>query len=209
MADHLSKDLHMMTRLFSSIAAIALSAGAALAEKLPLNEISSYLNDLQTAQGEFTQINDDGSIDTGRIYIKRPGRMRFEYDPPSNALVVAGSGEVVVSDPKSNQGGDSYPLGRTPLSLILARDIDLGQARMVVGHDFDGTATVVTAQDPKNPEIGTIQIKFTADPVELRQWVINDSAGSQTTVVLGEMTTGGNLSNRLFDTRNVQPAQDR
>ncbi|MEM8690311.1 MAG: outer membrane lipoprotein carrier protein LolA [Pseudomonadota bacterium] len=198
-----------MTRLFSSIAAIALSAGAALAEKLPLNEISSYLNDLQTAQGEFTQINDDGSIDTGRIYIKRPGRMRFEYDPPSNALVVAGSGEVVVSDPKSNQGGDSYPLGRTPLSLILARDIDLGQARMVVGHDFDGTATVVTAQDPKNPEIGTIQIKFTADPVELRQWVINDSAGSQTTVVLGEMTTGGNLSNRLFDTRNVQPAQDR
>ncbi len=209
MADHLSKDLHMMTRLFSSIAAIALSAGAALAEKLPLNEISSYLNDLQTAQGEFTQINDDGSIDTGRIYIKRPGRMRFEYDPPSNALVVAGSGEVVVSDPKSNQGGDSYPLGRTPLSLILARDIDLSQARMVVGHDFDGTATVVTAQDPKNPEIGTIQIKFTADPVELRQWVINDSAGSQTTVVLGEMTTGGNLSNRLFDTRNVQPAQDR
>ncbi|MGD1880976.1 MAG: outer membrane lipoprotein carrier protein LolA [Paracoccaceae bacterium] len=198
-----------MTRLFSSIAAIALSAGAALAEKLPLNEISSYLNDLQTAQGEFTQINDDGSIDTGRIYIKRPGRMRFEYDPPSNALVVAGSGEVVVSDPKSNQGGDSYPLGRTPLSLILARDIDLSQARMVVGHDFDGTATVVTAQDPKNPEIGTIQIKFTADPVELRQWVINDSAGSQTTVVLGEMTTGGNLSNRLFDTRNVQPAQDR
>ncbi|MEM6340930.1 MAG: outer membrane lipoprotein carrier protein LolA [Pseudomonadota bacterium] len=180
-----------------------------MAEKLPLNEISSYLNDLQTAQGEFTQINDDGSIDTGRIYIKRPGRMRFEYDPPSNALVVAGSGEVVVSDPKSNQGGDSYPLGRTPLSLILARDIDLSQARMVVGHDFDGTATAVTAQDPKNPEIGTIQIKFTADPVELRQWVINDSAGSQTTVVLGEMTTGGNLSNRLFDTRNVQPAQDR
>ena len=198
-----------MTRLFSSIAAIALSAGAALAEKLPLNEISSYLNDLQTAQGEFTQINDDGSIDTGRIYIKRPGRMRFEYDPPSNALVVAGSGEVVVSDPKSNQGGDSYPLGRTPLSLLLAQDIDLSQARMVVGHDFDGTATVVTAQDPKNPEIGTIQIKFTADPVELRQWVINDSAGSQTTVVLGEMTTGGNLSNRLFDPRNVQPAQDR
>ena len=62
---------------------------AAAAQRLPLGQISAYLNALQTAQGEFTQINDDGSISTGQIYIKRPGKVRFEYNPPESALVVA------------------------------------------------------------------------------------------------------------------------
>lgn len=178
--------------------AIALPLAAA-AQKLPLSEISSYLNDLQTAKGEFTQINDDGSISTGTIYIKRPGKVRFEYNPPETALVIAGSNTVVIYDGKSNQAPESYPLNRTPLSIILARNVNLGATNMVTGHGFDGTATVVTAQDPENPEYGNIQMKFTANPVELRQWIINDGNGSQTTVVLGDLQKGGNLPNRLFD----------
>ncbi len=172
---------------------------AAAAQKLPLNDISAYLNKLQTAKGEFTQINDDGSISTGTIYIKRPGKVRFEYNPPESALVVAGSNTVVIFDKKSNQPAESYPLSRTPLSIILARNVNLGAANMVTGHSFDGTATVVTAQDPQNPQYGNIQLKFTGNPVELRQWVINDGNGSQTTVVLGDLQSGGNLPNRLFD----------
>lgn len=175
-------------------------ASMASADKLPLNTISGYLNKLKTAQGDFTQINDDGSVSTGKIYIKRPGRMRFEYNAPDSAIVVAGSGAVVVDDKKSNQPPETYPLKRTPLSIILARNVNLGQAKMVVGHDFDGTATVVTAQDPKNPEYGNIQMKFTGNPVQLRQWVINDGSGGTTTVILGAMKSGGNLPNRLFDT---------
>ncbi|MEL6450491.1 MAG: outer membrane lipoprotein carrier protein LolA [Pseudomonadota bacterium] len=188
--------------LKSRIAAIAVAlvaAQAAVADKLPLNTISGYLNDLKTAQGTFTQINDDGTISTGTIYIKRPGRMRFEYNPPEETLVVASANAVYIADGKSNQPPETYPLRRTPLSLILARNVNLGQANMVVGHDFDGTATIVTAQDPENPDYGNIQMKFTADPVQLRQWVVNDSGGGSTTVVLGELVTGGNLSNRLFD----------
>lgn len=172
---------------------------AAAAQKLPLNDISAYLNKLQTAKGEFTQINDDGSISTGTIYIKRPGKVRFEYNPPETALVIAGSNTVVIYDGKSNQPPESYPLSRTPLSIILARNVNLAAANMVTGHAFDGTATVVTAQDPQNPDYGNIQMKFTGNPVELRQWVINDGNGSQTTVVLGDLQKGANLPNRLFD----------
>ena len=172
---------------------------SAAAQKLPLNQISAYLNQLQTAKGDFTQINGDGSISTGTIFIKRPGKVRFEYNPPDSGLVIAGSNTVVIIDKKSNQPPESYPLNRTPLSIILARNVDLGRARMVTGHDFDGTATVVTAQDPDNPEYGNIQLKFTGDPVELRQWIINDGNGGQTTVVLGDLEKGGSLPNRLFD----------
>ena len=164
---------------------------AGLAQILPLNDISAYLNRLQTAQGE------------------RPGKVRFEYNPPESALVVAGSNTVVIYDRKSNEPPESYPLARTPLSIILASNVNLGAANMVTGHSFDGTATVVTAQDPENPQYGNIQLKFTGNPVELRQWIINDGNGGQTTVVLGDLQQGGDLPNSLFDTGTPGKAPSR
>lgn len=190
-------------------AALAVAGNAALADKLPLASISSYLNDLTTAKGAFTQINGDGTISTGTIYIKRPGRVRFEYNAPDTGLVIAGSNTVVIFDTKSNQPPETYPLARTPLSIILAGDVNLGQAKMVTGHAYDGTATTVTAQDPENPQYGNIQMKFTGPKPELRQWIINDGNGGQTTVVLGELQKGGNLPNKLFDVGSPGKAPSR
>lgn len=196
-------------RLVTLCTLIALSAGAAAAEKLPLNAISQYLNGLKTVEAQITQINGDGSISTGTLLIKRPGKMRFEYNPPNKSLVLVEANSVAIFDDKSNQGPEVYPLKRTPLSIILARNVNLGQANMVTGHSFDGTATIVTAQDPKNPEIGNIQLKFTGDPIELRQWVINDSEGSTTTVILGEQKTGQNIPNRRFSIEQAKRQNDR
>lgn len=182
--------------------ALMLSAAAPAAwaaEKLNLSEISAYLNGISTAEGSFTQISDDGALSTGKIYLHRPGRARFEYDPPNGGTVVAGAGAVVIHDPKSNQPPETYPLRRTPLALILDQTVNLGRANMVVGHGFDGTATVVRAQDPEHPEYGSIELSFTDEPVELRKWVIHDSAGGQTTVILGELETGVALRPGLFN----------
>lgn len=171
----------------------------AAAEKISLATLSDYLNGLTTLEADFTQINSDGSISTGKIYIHRPGRVRFEYAPPDRSLVIAGGQQVAIFDAKSNQPPEQYPLKRTPLNLILGRDIDLGRAKMVVGHADDGTSTRVTAQDPENPEYGTIELVFTDNPVELRQWIITDDLGAQTTVILGEMSKGGRFGASLFD----------
>ncbi|EDQ06672.1 Outer-membrane lipoprotein carrier protein [Sulfitobacter indolifex] len=201
-----------MRKLTSAILAIGLAVSAPLAaaaQQLSLNEISGYLNQLKTAKGDFTQINDDGSISTGTIYIKRPGKVRFEYNAPDSGLVVAGANTVVIYDKKSNQPAETYPLARTPLSIILADNVNLGRAKMVTGHSYDGTATTVTAQDPANPQYGNIQMKFTGNPVQLRQWVINDGNGSATTVVLGDMQAGGNISNSLFDTAGARAGAKR
>lgn len=186
-------------RIFIVPALIAAMATPAMADKLSLNVISKYLNTLKTATGAFTQINDDGTIATGTIYIKRPGKIRFEYNPPDAALVLASAGTVAVFDPKVNQGPQVYPLNKTPLSIILAKNVDLGRAKMVVGHTYDGKATTITAQDPEHPDYGNIQLKFTGNPVELRQWIINDNSGSSTTVVLGALKKGGRMPHKLFD----------
>ena len=183
--------------LGAALAMLALAMPAA-AEKLSLGAISTYLNGIKTAKTKFTQVNDDGTIDTGTIYISRPGKMRFEYAPPNKSLVLVSASTVAIFDPKTNQGPETYPLNKTPLSIILARKVDLGRANMVTGHSYDGTATIVTAQDPEHPEYGNIQLKFTGNPVELRQWIINDDSGSSTTVILGELSKGGNFPQRLF-----------
>ncbi len=174
-------------------------AGPAQAQQLSLAEVSNYLNRLQTAQGGFTQINGDGTLSTGQIYIKRPGRIRFEYNPPDNSLVMAGGGSVAVFDPRSNTGPERYPLNQTPLKIILEQNVNLGRARMVTGHTSDGTTTTITAQDPDNPQYGNIKMVFTANPVELRQWIVTDDVGETTTVILNDLRAGGAIDNIKFN----------
>lgn len=182
--------------------AMALTATSAAAQQLSLGEVSEYLNGLQTAQGGFTQINADGTLSTGQIYIKRPGRIRFEYNAPDNSLVLAGGGQVAIFDPRSNNGPDRYPLNQTPLKIILERNVDLARASMVTGHTSDGTTTTITAQDPQNPQYGNIQMVFTANPVELRQWIVIDDVGSQTTVILNDLARGGSIGDIKFNIIN-------
>ena len=169
------------------------------AEKITVGALSEYLNSLPTLQAKFTQISADSSLSTGTIYIKRPGRVRFEYDPPNNALVLAAGGQLAIFDPKGNAEPESYPLSKTPLSLILADTINLAQDRMVTGHEYDGTSTILTVQDPNFPERGIIRLIFTGPTPQLRQWVIQDQNGDQTVVVLNDMKTKLSLSEGLFN----------
>ena len=193
----------MLRILTAALTALMLTALPAAAQQLSLNTLSNYLNSIQSAESPFTQVNSDGSISTGKILIKRPGKVRFEYNPPEQALVLAWSGAVYVFDKKVGGQPETYPLSQTPLSIILDRNVNLAQAGMVIGHDYDGTATTVTAQDPKRPEYGSIQMKFTGNPVELRQWVIRDGNGSTTTVVLGGLEKTS-LPNSVFDVNRVR-----
>jgi outer membrane lipoprotein-sorting protein len=191
--------MKLLRTLLAPVLLMALALPASAAEKVPLSELSKYLNSLTTATGEFTQINSDGTISTGQVYINRPGRIRFEYNTPDNSLVMAGGGQVAIFDAKSNTGPEQYPLARTPLSIILARTVDFNRSGMITDHTFDGKTTTIRAQDPERPEYGYIDLVFTSAPVELRQWIITDSAGSQTTVVLGALKKGGNLRSSLFN----------
>ena len=200
----------MNRRTFLATSAAFAAAPVFAQSKLPLDTISRYINGITQAKTDFTQINDDGTLSTGTLYMHRPGRMRFEYNPPTELLVMAGAGEVGIFDGRSNlKNAERYPLRRTPLNLILERNVNLARRNMVVGHDFDGTATVVTAQDPEHPEYGRLELKFTDGPVELRQWVVIDGQGSKTTVVLGQLEEQSNLPNRLFSIATEETRRNR
>lgn len=193
---------------FALIPALLLGfAGPAAAEKLSLDQISDYFNGFRTAEAAFTQFNADGSRSEGRLYMHRPGRARFEYEPPNEALVIAGGGQVAIFDNKSNEPPTQYPLRRTPLNLILKRDVNLKSENMVVNHvEYEGE-TVVVAQDPEHPEYGSIRLHFSPEPIALTKWVIMDEVGSETTVALEDWQTGHEIGSMKFNI--VFETQDR
>ena len=193
-----SKSMSYIRCVLPFLSAVCLST-AVWADKISINSLSSYLDGLRSVQAKFTQINADGSLSTGHLYIKRPGRVRFEYDPPNKALILAAGGQLAIFDPNGNDIPESYPLSKTPLSLILADNINLSRERMVRGHEFDGTSTILTMQDPEYPESGLMALVFTGPDPQLRQWVIEDQNGEQTVVVLNDVATDISLKDNLFN----------
>jgi outer membrane lipoprotein-sorting protein len=192
--------MFLMNILRAALAPLAFIAATlpGWAGEVPLATLSSYLNSLTTAEASFVQVNADGSKARGTIYIQRPGRARFEYAAPDASLVLASGGMVAIFDAKSNQPPEQYPLTRTPLNLILAQNVNLSTAKMVIGHKEVGKTTRVLAQDPKHPDYGTIELVFSESPVALTQWIITDDIGNQTSVTLGNLVVGGNYPSSRF-----------
>ena len=186
-------------KLFVLTLLFALTAGLAQAKHASLDALSAYLTGLDTVKTRFVQTNADGSKSRGTLFITRPGRARFEYDD-LEALVVAGGGQVASFDSLKNASSDIFPLRRTPLNLILARNVNLRKAKMVTAHgEFPGGQTVLDAQDPKNPEYGTIRLFFDRDPLALAGWVITSETGEKTRVDFEPFQPAGNLSTRMFN----------
>lgn len=187
-----------MRRVLVLVLCLAASAAPA-AERLSLSALSDYLNTITLAEARFTQEGADGSRLTGRLFIKRPGRIRFEYDPPQDdTLVLASGGQIAVFDGRASGRPEQFPLRRTPLAIILARDIDLTRARMVTGHGMDAGRTVVQAQDPDNPDYGRIYLYFEHDPVRLSEWLIVSGTGERTRTILGPFQPREDLGDSMF-----------
>ncbi|MEO6298576.1 MAG: outer membrane lipoprotein carrier protein LolA [Paracoccaceae bacterium] len=189
--------MNMLRAALAPFTLIAMSLSAQAAE-VPLDTLSSYLNSLTTVEAAFVQVNGDGSKAKGTIFIQRPGRARFEYAGRDKSLVLASGNMVAIFDAKSNQPPEQYPLGRTPLNLILAQNVDLSTAKMVIGHSEVGSTTRVVAQDPKHPDYGTIELVFSENPVVLTQWIITDDIGNQTSVTLGDLVVGKTYPSSTF-----------
>ena len=174
--------------------------GRAQAQPVDVTAIDAYLRGLRVAQGQFRQTNPNGSVQTGTFYMAKPGRIRFEYDQPKGAMVIADGSWVGVFDPKSTRGPTRYPLSKTPLSLLLRDDISLAEPGMVLGatRAQDGT-TDITVVDPKAPGDGRIVMRFATNPIALTGWQVIPKNGQRTSVALTGLRTGGQPNRSLFN----------
>jgi outer membrane lipoprotein-sorting protein len=176
--------------------AAALPAGAQGINVAPIN---TYLQQLRGASGQFVQRNPNGSRQAGKFYLAKPGRIRFEYDSPPGAMVIADGNWVGVFDPKSNRNPTRYPLSRTPLNLLLRDNVSLAEPGLVLGATRDADGTHITVVDPKAPKEGRLVMTFSDNPIALKRWEVITKTGQRTRVDLTSLQQGGNFPRSLFN----------
>lgn len=159
--------------------------------------LENYLEELKTLSGDFTQISPSGGVTTGKFYLRRPGLLRFEYDPPTPLLIVANGGMVYVRD-EALETTDSYPVGTTPLKVLLRRKVDLADAEVVsVDRGIDNVA--VTFASTEDETQGELTVIVSAPEMQLTRWIVRDIKNGITVVALDNVKSGERLANRLFE----------
>jgi outer membrane lipoprotein-sorting protein len=159
--------------------------------------VQAYLNGLHTLKAHFLQIAPDGSTSQGTAWIDRPGRMRFQYDPPSPFLLVAGAGLLVFHDSQLQQTSN-IPIGSTPLGILLSDNISLTGDITVSSVDRQPGQLSLTLFRTKSPNDGTLTLIFADNPLQLRQWMVVDAQHRETRVTLYDIQLGGQFDSKLF-----------
>ncbi len=194
---------------FLLLPAMARAAPLSAENQALVQKLDAYLNSQSAITAKFLQVNDDGTTRTGKAWMERPGRMRFEYDPPDPQLLVSGGTALVYHDPELNQT-TNIPLASTPLGILLAKHVSL---------DSNETEITNIARQPGEYDItlirrgkaalGSLTLVFSTNPIELLQWVVTDAQGRQTRVSLYDIVPTGPLPASLFQYSISAPAGHR
>jgi outer membrane lipoprotein-sorting protein len=188
------------------VAAAALSTGGATAaqpawlspeDKITVSQIESYLNGITTVEAGFVQMTAQGQYAKGRLYLQRPGRMRFEYEPPTPYLLVSDGTWFIYVDQELEQV-TYLPLKKTPAALLLRDDFSFSKGLVVTAFE-KRTATVrVDVVDADRPEAGRVTLTFVRRPLSLKSWTVHDPQGQRIQVTLIDPRYGKPLDKSLF-----------
>jgi outer membrane lipoprotein-sorting protein len=163
-----------------------------------IERVNTYLSSVQMLTGKFVQVGPDGKRNEGDFYLQKPGKIRFEYDPPSPIELIADGQSMVVRDRKLATQ-DVYPLSQTPLRFLLSSKIDLlHDTNLVAVYADDVFVTVVIEE--KHIALGTnrLMIMFGAKDMQLRQWTVTDPQGYDTTVAVYNLDASKKPDPSLF-----------
>ncbi len=163
-----------------------------------VDRVSGYLSSVQTLVGDFVQVGPDGQRTEGQFFIQKPGKVRFEYNPPSPVDVVADGHSVVVRDRKLDTQ-QLFSLSQTPLRFLLSDHIDLLRDANLISVSADDTFVTVVIEETQTL-VGTsrLMLMVGAKDFQLRQWTVTDPQGFDTTVAVYNLDTTKKPDPSLF-----------
>jgi outer membrane lipoprotein-sorting protein len=169
------------------------------ADKVDIARVEGYLNAMSSVKASFQQFTQSEGLAFGRIYLRRPGRLRVEYDPPSEILLVADGIALSYYDAELNHL-EQVPLKLSPMWFLLRENVKLGGDVTVTAFKRAANAILIGIVQSDEPDAGSVLLEFGDKPLELRQWTITDSAGTEVRVGLYNAEFGAPLDNALFAT---------
>lgn len=189
-----------MRTLFAAV----LSALVLLVASLPAEaqtgvpEVERYLNSIRTFKARFVQNNPNGGIAQGTLYVWRPGRMRFEYDPPSQLKIVADGYQVTMWDPATKDFGQ-WPIGWTAASWLAKDPIALsGDLKVEKFERASNGMLEMTMSQSRKPQDGKVIVHFSESPMALQGWTIIDPRGQRVSIALSNVQANVQLAESLF-----------
>src|SRR6185312_7837587 len=176
------------------------------AQNKAVQRINAYFNDITNLQGSFDQVDSNDKHTSGRFYVQRPGKIRFDYAPPS-ALRIVADGHFLAIEDSDLKTVEKYPIGSTPFRLLLADAVDLARDARIVGVESDQGTLAVTLEDKGGDAAGSIKLVFDTTPeLRLRRWLITDAQGLTTTVTINDIISGRKVAADFFNsTDSFQP----
>ena len=172
------------------------SIGVAFSKDRIFIRVQEYLVDMKTLQANFSQISDTGEIMTGKLYLKKPGKIRFSYDNPNNLQIVSKQQALLIFDPKSSGSGPlTYPLSSTPLGFLIKNEVGALINESSEGFEIDDKM-FIKIQNPKY----RVSISFKKKPMSLVGWEFENQIGEIISILLDDIKTNEFISNEIFKT---------
>ncbi len=173
------------------------NTGGKAGEAGAVKRVEDYLNSVKTLSARFLQVDSAGNVANGKLYLRRPGRLRFEYDAPSPLLIVADGFWLILHDRELDQV-NRFPLYKTPLGVLADDPVNLREKVEVVEVEQGLGVLRVRIIDRELPDEGWISITFTEPPLLLRQWKVRDAQGGTTALSLTDIRINQTLDPKLF-----------
>ena len=188
----------LLAALATVVAFVFATPIGAQAQQAGVPEVETYINSIRTLQARFVQSNPNGSVVQGTLYLSKPGRMRFQYDPPSQLKIVADGSQVTMWDPATRDFGQ-WPIGWTAASFLVKEPLQLSGDITVeaLQRQQDGLLALTMTQTRK-PQEGKFIVRMSESPMQLRGWSIIDNRGNKVDVTLTDLKTGTQLADSLF-----------
>ena len=182
--------------IFSIFLIFIFSINVAIPENKTLKLINNYLGDIRTLQADFSQTNDMGDIMTGTLFLKKPGKIRFSYDPPNNLQIVTKQQAVLIFDPKNSGSGPlTYPMSSTPLGFLIENN--LGSLIGENGEVFELDDFIFL--NVRNPQYH-LRIEFSKNPLSLFGWEFKNQVSETIKIRLNNIQKNNYISNEIFKT---------
>lgn len=161
-----------------------------------IDKISNFLNNFKTISANFIQLDNNGNPTTGNIKIKRPGKMRIEYNKPISNLIISDGIKVALINKKSSSI-NLYSLNQIPIKVLLSNDFSLKNYQ-IINYKEANNIIEVEITSKKDKELGSITFIFEHRPMQIKKWIINEINGSKTEIFLSDVFINKKLDNNFF-----------
>ena len=162
-------------------------------------QIENYINSVKTMDAKFIQISDTGKVETGSIFFQKPDKLRFEYDKPSQHLILINGPALVLFDRKNSKIPQKYLTSQTPLSFLLKDPIQLRNNKFLNAMEATDNLIHLKLSNKEKPKLGKIELLFKSDPIEFNEWVIVNFSGEKTRLLFEDIKVNKPVNKKLFN----------